>query len=137
MNGEEGTPPSDSTELPELTDNQLIEILSRLVAVALSKLLLPEPEDPKPRQASDPIELLTPEEVSDKFQIQKDHLYELVRQGSIPAVDIGRKRRFRTVTLEKWLRKQEEEAVSEGKSAEETSKESTRTRNKSDRYKTH
>jgi excisionase family DNA binding protein len=61
---------------------------------------------------SDPMEgaatrLLTAEQLADRWQVSKDHVYRLTREGHIPSVPIGRYRRYRLRAIEAWEADQE------------------------------
>lgn len=47
--------------------------------------------------------LLTPEQVSERFQIRVRQVKELARQGRIPAIKIGRVWRFSEECLKEWI----------------------------------
>jgi excisionase family DNA binding protein len=47
--------------------------------------------------------LLTPEQVSERFQIRVRQVKELARQGRIPAIKIGRAWRFSEEVLVEWI----------------------------------
>jgi len=47
--------------------------------------------------------LLTPEQVSEKFQIKLRQVKELARQGKIPAVKVGKLWRFPEDSLKDWV----------------------------------
>jgi excisionase family DNA binding protein len=47
-------------------------------------------------------QLLTAEQLADRWQVSKAHVYRLARDGHIPAVRIGRYFRFRLTAIEKW-----------------------------------
>lgn len=49
------------------------------------------------------MKLLLAEEVADMLLMPEPRVYELVRQGKLPAVRIGRQVRFRQETLDAWL----------------------------------
>ena len=48
--------------------------------------------------------LLTPEEVSERFQIKPHQVKELARQGKIPAVKLGKFWRFSEDSLKDWMK---------------------------------
>jgi excisionase family DNA binding protein len=48
--------------------------------------------------------LLTPEQVSEKFQLKIRQVKELARQGRIPAIKVGRAWRFSEEILMEWIR---------------------------------
>ncbi len=48
--------------------------------------------------------LLTPEEVAQRFQIPRSHVYRMARDGRLPCVSLGRYRRFRAEVIEQWER---------------------------------
>jgi excisionase family DNA binding protein len=52
-------------------------------------------------------QLLTAEQLADRWQVAPAHIYRLARQGVIPFVALGRYRRFRRDAIEAWERKQE------------------------------
>ena len=47
--------------------------------------------------------LLTPEQVSERFQIRVRQVKELARQGRIPAIKVGRAWRFSEEVLVEWI----------------------------------
>jgi excisionase family DNA binding protein len=49
--------------------------------------------------------LLTADEVAERWQVGRSHVYALVRAGKIPTVAIGRYYRFRLEDLEEWERR--------------------------------
>ena len=49
-------------------------------------------------------ELLTPQELSRYLKVSKNKVYQLVRQGSMPAYVIGGNLRFNKDQIEIWLR---------------------------------
>lgn len=48
------------------------------------------------------MQLLTAEQLADRWQVQKAHVYRLAREGRIPVVVLGRYYRFRLDAIEKW-----------------------------------
>jgi excisionase family DNA binding protein len=46
--------------------------------------------------------LLTTEQVADRWQVSKYHVYKLAREGKVPAVAVGRYYRFRLAALVEW-----------------------------------
>jgi excisionase family DNA binding protein len=54
------------------------------------------------RSNSDGERLLTTDEVADRWQVSKYHVYRLAREGKVPAVAIGRYHRFRMAALVEW-----------------------------------
>jgi excisionase family DNA binding protein len=48
--------------------------------------------------------LLTAEQLSDRWQVPKSHVYRLAREGHIPTVRLGRYRRFRLDEIERHER---------------------------------
>ncbi|MBH0176776.1 MAG: helix-turn-helix domain-containing protein [Nitrospira sp.] len=48
-------------------------------------------------------ELLTMQEVAAKLKISKDKAYELVRQGVLPSVHVGRSVRVKPASLEAYI----------------------------------
>lgn len=51
--------------------------------------------------------LLTAEELALRWQVSVAHVYRLTREGRIPAVPIGRYRRYRLAAIEAWEADQE------------------------------
>lgn len=51
--------------------------------------------------------LLTAEEVSELIGMGVDWIYEQARRGHIPVVKLGRYRRFRRQSIEKWITENE------------------------------
>lgn len=45
-------------------------------------------------------QLLTAEQLADRWQVPKAHVYRLARHGQIPTVKLGRYRRFRLAEVE-------------------------------------
>ena len=52
-------------------------------------------------------QLLTAEQLADRWQVSKAQVYRLARDGRIPAVPIGRYYRFRLAAIEAWEAAQE------------------------------
>jgi excisionase family DNA binding protein len=44
--------------------------------------------------------LLTAEQLSERWQVPKSHVYRLAREGRIPVVELGHYRRFRVDAIE-------------------------------------
>jgi excisionase family DNA binding protein len=59
---------------------------------------------PNPSVAS---RLLTADELADRWQVSKAHVYRLAREGRVPTVPIGRYYRFRVTSIESWEQTQE------------------------------
>ena len=47
-------------------------------------------------------QLLTPEQLCDRWQIEKTHLYRLCREGRLPSVKLGKFYRFRIADIEQF-----------------------------------
>ena len=47
-------------------------------------------------------QLLTADELADRWQIPKSHVYRLTREGRLPTVRLGRYCRYRLVDLEQF-----------------------------------
>lgn len=45
---------------------------------------------------------MTAEELAERWQVQKSHIYRLVREGKIPVVKLGRYYRFHPDEIAKW-----------------------------------
>ena len=45
-------------------------------------------------------QLLTVSDVATRWQVSKDHVYHLTREGWLPCVELGRCRRYRLITVE-------------------------------------
>jgi excisionase family DNA binding protein len=46
--------------------------------------------------------LLTAEDLADRWQVPKSHVYRLAREKRIPTVELGRYRRFRLDAIEQF-----------------------------------
>lgn len=49
-----------------------------------------------------PPRLLTAAQVAERWQIKTAHVYRLAREGKLPAVQLGRYRRFSLATVEQF-----------------------------------
>jgi len=47
-------------------------------------------------------QLLTADQLSERWQVPKSHVYRLAREGRIPTVELGRYRRFRLDAIEQF-----------------------------------
>jgi excisionase family DNA binding protein len=54
--------------------------------------------------------LLTADELADRWQVPKTHVYRLTREGTIPTVRLGRYYRYRLVAIEQWEGQSEQAA---------------------------
>jgi excisionase family DNA binding protein len=54
---------------------------------------------------------LLADELADILRVPKGRVYELVRQGKLPAVRIGRQVRFREETVAAWLAELENDSA--------------------------
>lgn len=52
-------------------------------------------------------QLLTAEQLAERWQIPRAHVYRLAREGRIPTVKLGRYTRFRLDSIERWEAAQE------------------------------
>jgi excisionase family DNA binding protein len=52
--------------------------------------------------------LLTAEDLAERWQVPKGHVYRLTRAGDLPAVKLGRYSRYRPEAIEEWERDQEQ-----------------------------
>jgi excisionase family DNA binding protein len=52
--------------------------------------------------------LLTANDLAERWQVPKSHVYRLARDGRVPVVRIGRYFRFRVASIEAWELAQEE-----------------------------
>jgi excisionase family DNA binding protein len=46
--------------------------------------------------------LLTAEDLAERWQVEKSHVYRLTREGTIPSVKLGRYYRYRLDVIERW-----------------------------------
>jgi excisionase family DNA binding protein len=46
--------------------------------------------------------LLTADELAERWQVPKSHVYRLTREGVIPVVRLGRYYRYRLEAIERW-----------------------------------
>jgi excisionase family DNA binding protein len=51
--------------------------------------------------------LLTADQLAERWQLPKSHVYRLTREGKVPAVPLGRYYRYRPEAIEAWERDQE------------------------------
>ena len=47
-------------------------------------------------------QLLTAEQVGERWQVPKAHVYRLARDGRLPCVRVGRYMRFTVATIDAW-----------------------------------
>jgi excisionase family DNA binding protein len=47
-------------------------------------------------------QLLTADQLADRWQVPRSHVYRLTREGVIPAVKLGRYYRYRLDAIERW-----------------------------------
>jgi excisionase family DNA binding protein len=47
-------------------------------------------------------QLLTAEQLAERWQVPKSHVYRLAREGRLPVVELGRYRRFRLAAIEEF-----------------------------------
>ncbi len=47
-------------------------------------------------------QLLTADQLAERWQVPKSHVYRLAREGAIPVVELGRYRRFRLDAIEQF-----------------------------------
>jgi len=47
-------------------------------------------------------QLLTADDLAERWQVPKSHVYRLTRDGRIPAVRLGRYYRYRLDAIERW-----------------------------------
>lgn len=55
---------------------------------------------------SEKLELLTVREVADSMRVSKMTVYRLIRAGALPAIQVGKHFRIRTVDLDRYLEAQ-------------------------------
>lgn len=55
-------------------------------------------ERPRPS----PEQLLTAEQLAQRWQVPKSHVYRLTREGTIPAVKLGRYYRYSPAAIAEW-----------------------------------
>ncbi|MGI8729221.1 MAG: helix-turn-helix domain-containing protein [Solirubrobacteraceae bacterium] len=49
-------------------------------------------------------QLMTADQLAERWQVPKSHVYRLAREGRIPTVELGRYRRFRVDAIEAFER---------------------------------
>lgn len=54
------------------------------------------------RQTLTAAQLLTAQQLADRWQVPKGHVYRLTREGRIPVVRLGRYFRYRIDAIERW-----------------------------------
>jgi excisionase family DNA binding protein len=47
-------------------------------------------------------QLLTAEQLAERWQVPKSHVYRLAREGRLPTVELGRYRRWRLDAIEQY-----------------------------------
>jgi excisionase family DNA binding protein len=52
--------------------------------------------------------LLTPEDVAELLQVDRETIYRMARRGELPAIKVARHWRFRAARIERWLRELED-----------------------------
>jgi excisionase family DNA binding protein len=52
--------------------------------------------------------LLTADELAERWQVPKSHVYRLTREGRIPTVRLGRYYRYRLEAIERWEARSEQ-----------------------------
>lgn len=57
--------------------------------------------------------LLTADDLAERWQVSKAHVYRLAREGRVPCVPIGRYYRFRLEAIEAWELEQEGERMTD------------------------
>jgi excisionase family DNA binding protein len=50
-----------------------------------------------------PVRLLTPEDVAELLQVDRETIYRMARRGDLPAIKVARHWRFRAARIERWL----------------------------------
>ncbi len=53
--------------------------------------------------SSQTLDLLTVEDLAARFQVRKRRIYDLVRDGGLPHLRVGRTLRFRPREVDRWL----------------------------------
>jgi excisionase family DNA binding protein len=48
------------------------------------------------------VQLLTADQLAERWQVPKSHVYRLAREGQIPTVELGRYRRWRLDAIEQY-----------------------------------
>jgi excisionase family DNA binding protein len=48
--------------------------------------------------------LLTPEDVAELLQVDRETIYRMARRGELPAIKVARHWRFRAARIDRWLR---------------------------------
>src|SRR4051794_35709685 len=69
------------------------------------------PERGMPMTAFDAIgggRLLTPEDVAELLQVDRETVYRMARRGELPAIKVARHWRLRAARIERWLRELED-----------------------------
>jgi excisionase family DNA binding protein len=69
-----------------------------------SKGLLGAHDAPRDAQTLTANRLLTAGELAARWQVPKQHVYRLTRQGAVPVVRLGRYFRYRVEAIEEWER---------------------------------
>jgi excisionase family DNA binding protein len=54
------------------------------------------------------VRLLTPEDVAELLQVDRETIYRMARRGDLPAIKVARHWRFRAARIERWLRELED-----------------------------
>ena len=61
--------------------------------------------------------LLTVDDLAERWQVPKSHVYRLTREGVIPAVRLGRYYRYRLDAIERWEARSERTTGSSAEAA--------------------
>jgi excisionase family DNA binding protein len=51
----------------------------------------------------DPQRLLTPEDLAELLQVDRETVYRMARRGELPAIKVARHWRFRATRIDRWL----------------------------------
>ena len=55
----------------------------------------------------DPARLLTPEDIAELLQVDRETVYRMARRGDLPAIKVARHWRFRAAGIDRWLQQLE------------------------------
>lgn len=99
-----------------LSPADALAIYHRVIGVLLALLpLLRAPASPGADDLAGDERLLTASEVAERLGVPKGYVYELIRRGELPSVQVGAKyRRVRPAALRQWLAEREGKLLSPG-----------------------
>src|SRR6476659_2096642 len=89
--------------IAQCSDDSLGAVMAQLAAcqTAVAARLITQYGTPPPPEAAAP--LLNVNQIAERLHLVKSRVYELIRQGKLPAVRIGKHVRMEAGCLEQWI----------------------------------